>query len=263
MRFPPLKQSGADPPDNVAEEMLKSDVILVVTSRSLTHSPVTTKAAKKGTRVGTHTTKVDSYVRAVVDAAILRERGDRLIEVLNSAPHGMLHLTTAKGTDLEVPLGNRMFRNWAGDLRRPGAIENIPAGEVLIAPPEGLANGRVVSDLILPSWASGKPPYVMDVREGRLVSCEQDEELIRKYKARPDRDLLCEVAFGTNHAAWKGSRCIMEAEKTLGTGHVAFGSNVDFGGANQTDVHMDFLFDKVTATLNGQAIIKDGEFCFS
>jgi leucyl aminopeptidase (aminopeptidase T) len=105
-------------------------------------------------------------------------------------------------------------------------------------------------------------PYVMQVREGRLMECPQDPELIRKYKEIPGRDLLCEVAFGTNHAANKNAECIMEVEKVLGTAHVAFGSNVDFGGANQSDVHMDFVFDKITLTLDGKTIIDKGEHCY-
>lgn len=260
--FPPLIQSGMDPPDNIVDAMLRADVVLIVTSRSLTHAAATMRAVENGARIGTHTKFVDSYVRAVTDASLLKSRGDKLAELLNSQPGGTLHLTTQEGTDLTVPLGSRKFLNWAGDLRRRGTVENIPAGEVLIAPPEGQSHGRIVVNLLLPSWASGTLPYVVEVREGRLVSCPEDPELLTKYKARPDRDLLCEVAFGTNHAAWKEARCLMEVEKTLGTGHVAFGSNVDFGGANQSDVHMDFVFDRVTATLNGQTLIDHGRFCF-
>ena len=94
------------------------------------------------------------------------------------------------------------------------------------------------------------------------MDCPQDPELVRKYKAKPDRDLFCEVGFGTNHAASRYGNCTMEVEKAIGTAHIAFGSNVDLGGVNQSDVHMDFIFDKVTAVLNGKTIIDRGEFCF-
>ena len=259
IRFEPLKQSGLDPPAKIVQAMLRADVVLIFTSRSLTHARATIRALGNGARIGTHTRHVDTYLRAVVDAAILKQRGDELADVLNAQPGGTLHLTTQEGTDLTVPMGDRTFRNWAGDIRQPGRVENIPAGEVCIAPPEAKAEGRVVVNLLLPSWAEGTLPYVMEVRQGRLMQCPQDPELIRKYKAKPGRDLLCEVAFGTNHAASKNADCIMEVEKALGTAHVAFGSNVDLGGDNQSDVHMDFVFDKVTATLNGQTIIDCGK----
>ena len=154
------------------------------------------------------------------------------------------------------PAGNTLI-NENGEF----TVENVPPGEVLIAPPEGLAEGRIVVDLRLPSWASQSLPYVMDVRDGRLMTCPQDPLLVERYKARPDRDLLCEAAFGTNHLASKCGPCVMEVEKALGTGHVAFGSNTNFGGANQSDVHMDFIFDNVTVALDGRQLIDRGRLC--
>lgn len=261
MRFSPLRRSGMDPPSDIVNLMWQADVLLIVTSRSLTHAAATIKALKRGTRIGTHTNYPESYVRAVLPPRLLKERGDRLMKVLNARPNGVLHLSSKEGTDLTVPLGDRKFVNWYGNITGPGTVENVPGSEVMIAPPEGKADGTIFVNLKLPSWASGTLPYVLEVREGRLMSCPQDEQLIRKYKARPKRDLLCEVGIGTNPKANKHAQCLMEVEKTLGTAHIAFGSNVDFGGANQTDVHMDFPFDNVTITLNGQTIMDYGKLC--
>ena len=263
LQFPPLYQSGINPPANVIEAMHKADVILICTGRSLTHSAATVGAIEKGKRIGTHTNKVESYVRAVKDLEGVKKRGDRFCAILNARSNRTLHLTTAKGTDLTVPTGSRRFLNWAGDMRtREGKVENIPGGEIMIAPPEGTGDGILYVDLYVSTWASGKPPYDMVIEAGRLVKCPQDPELVAKYNAKPGRNVLAEVAFGTNHAASKDAECSMEIEKTLGTAHVALGSNVDFGGANQTDVHMDFMFDEVTLEMDGEVLIRDGEQLF-
>jgi leucyl aminopeptidase (aminopeptidase T) len=242
--------------------MQEADVILVATRRSITHSAATVRARRGGARVGTHTPFVESYARCVGDADEIHAVGERLARALNDrARGGLLHVTTREGTYLRVPLGDRPFFNWAARIHDAGTVENVPGGEVINAPPEGRAEGRIHVNLKLPSWASATLPYDMEVREGRLVACPQDPLLIERYKARPDRDLLCEIAFGTSHLADRHGPCIMEVEKTLGTGHVAFGSNVSFGGANQSDVHMDFIFDRVTASLDGRTIIEDGKMC--
>ena len=132
----------------------------------------------------------------------------------------------------------------------------------MIAPPEGTGEGSVFVDLWIPTWASGELPYELEAADGRLVSCPQDTGLVDKFNAVPGRNVLAEIGLGTNQAARRDSRCGMEVEKAIGTAHVAFGSNVDFGGANQSDVHMDFMFDKVTLKLGDRIIIDNGTPCF-
>ena len=179
LRFPPLERSGLDPPQSAIDAMLEADVILVVTSRSLTHSAAMVRAIRNGARAGTHTNRVDSYVRAVRDPLIMQERGDQLIETLNAEPDSVVHLTSDAGTNLTIPLGNRKFRNMAGYglVRRDpaathGAVDNIPGGEVCIAPMEGQAHGVMHIDLLLPSWAAPSPASRPACQSSSPASCQ-------------------------------------------------------------------------------------------
>ena len=53
---------------------------------------------------------------------------------------------------------------------------------------------------------------------------------------------------------------ILEDEKAYHTVHIAFGTNVGFGGANQADCHMDGVIRNPTLYLDDILVMKDGEF---
>ena len=42
--------------------------------------------------------------------------------------------------------------------------------------------------------------------------------------------------------------------------HIAFGTNTSFGGENKADCHMDGIILKPTLYLDGQLVIREGEF---
>lgn len=56
---------------------------------------------------------------------------------------------------------------------------------------------------------------------------------------------LCELGIGTNYAA-RLIGVILEDEKAYQTVHIAFGTNVGFGGNNQADCHMDGIIKNPT-----------------
>lgn len=49
---------------------------------------------------------------------------------------------------------------------------------------------------------------------------------------------LCELGIGTNYAA-RLTGVILEDEKAYQTVHIAFGTNIGFGGTNKADCHID------------------------
>ena len=53
---------------------------------------------------------------------------------------------------------------------------------------------------------------------------------------------------------------ILEDEQAYHTVHIAFGTNVGFGGANQADCHMDGVIRNPTLYLDDTLVLKDGEF---
>ncbi|MDH5437875.1 MAG: aminopeptidase [Candidatus Bathyarchaeota archaeon] len=74
-----------------------------------------------------------------------------------------------------------------------------------------------------------------------------------------------EFAFGINPKA-RFVEEFLEAEKILGTIHIAFGNNTDMlGGRNPSKNHMDFLVSKPTVKVTKKSgetitVLKDGRF---
>ena len=79
------------------------------------------------------------------------------------------------------------------------------------------------------------------------------------FQAQAFTGLKEQLGIGTNE---KAVLCgiILEDEKVYGTVHIAFGTNVSFGGTVKADCHMDGIILKPDLYLDDQLIIKAGEF---
>jgi len=97
----------------------------------------------------------------------------------------------------------------------------------------------------------------------------QDDKVLRSVEDSLKTDSLAnivgEFAFGINPRA-RFVEEFLEAEKILGTIHVAFGNNSDMpGGKNQSSNHMDFLISKPTVKIvnndnSALDVLVDGTF---
>jgi len=106
-------------------------------------------------------------------------------------------------------------------------------------------------------------PIRITISRGRALSIEGGgaERILAALDAtgHPDADTLAELAFGLNpEAIIRG--VIVEDEGLAGTGHVALGSNVFFGGTSTAPIHLDFVYRRPTLTLDGVVVIQDGAF---
>ena len=85
-------------------------------------------------------------------------------------------------------------------------------------------------------WAPLKkltPPVVVRIKEGLAGEVKGDREYVRQLHEQFERDPrtrnIAEVGIGTNDKARRFEN-ILEAEKILGTVHVALGDNSTIGG---------------------------------
>lgn len=103
-------------------------------------------------------------------------------------------------------------------------------------------------------------PLYVKVENGKLkeIRGKRSEEL-SVLLANERNATLGELGIGTNE---KAVLCgiILEDEKVYGTVHIAFGTNVSFGGTVKADCHMDGIILKPDLYLDDQLIIKAGEF---
>jgi leucyl aminopeptidase (aminopeptidase T) len=73
-----------------------------------------------------------------------------------------------------------------------------------------------------------------------------------------DGRAIAELGIGVNPGARVNGINILD-EKALGTVHVAFGTNVSFGGVNAAAVHVDAILLKPTVSLDDEPFIRDGD----
>jgi len=100
----------------------------------------------------------------------------------------------------------------------------------------------------------------MTFEKGKLVGFtgEGIAEVIETVGDDPTARIIGEFGIGTN----KGARIcpnMLEAEKAFGTVHFAIGDSYGIG-KNKSKFHFDALVDKVTITVRGKVIARNGKF---
>jgi leucyl aminopeptidase (aminopeptidase T) len=198
----------------------------------------------------------------------MQAHAQQLMRTLEGAV--MVQITNPKGTDLTLVVKGREFYtdtklNW-----ETMKWMNLPTGEVIVAPVEDLLNGTLVCDMAV--GGIGKLRAQLDVvaENGKVknVTCQDTDQLRRiKETFATDQwsDIVGEFAFGINPKARFVDE-FLEAEKMLGTVHVAFGANLDMpGGKNASKNHMDILVSEPTVKVtkeNGETftVLENGKY---
>lgn len=225
--------------------MLAPNAILAVTHFSTSHTAFRRLLCRTGARYASMPLFEEDLLRKDgpldVDQTALATRTRTLAENLRTARR--IHITTPIGTDLHLDVEGRTFLPDDGDLRAPGAFGNLPAGEVYIAPLEGTAEGRIAL----------KPNVILTIEKGRIVSIDGPSVLDALFKEHPEYFFLAELGIGTNDRASRVDN-VLEAEKILGTVHIAFGDNSSFGGTQQIPYHADHVLFDPTVVVDGTTL---------
>jgi leucyl aminopeptidase (aminopeptidase T) len=250
---------AAEPPATVAEAMAAADVVLAPTVQSLSHTAARKRATEEGVRIATLPGVTEEMLARVMSADMegLRRKGAAVAEALGSASEA--RLTCANGSDLTLDLAGRKAIADAGDLSERSAFGNLPCGEGYIAPAGG--HGTLVIDGSLAGVGRVEEPVELVVEGGHLTSARGGQgmtfmELLTAHGE--DGTNVAELGIGTNEKA-KLTGNILEDEKILGTGHVAFGASAAIGGTVQVPVHLDCVVMKPTVELDGEPIVREGE----
>ncbi|MDD5563135.1 MAG: aminopeptidase [Thermoanaerobaculaceae bacterium] len=258
--------NGEEPPAPAPAAMAGSDAVIAVTSRSITHTAARRAATAAGARVATMPGITEAcLVRTMnADYGAIAERTRRVTELLTRARTA--RLTTAAGTDLELPIAGIAAIASTGLIREPGQWGNLPSGEAYLRPEEGKAEGVLVVDGALAGIGTVGEPVRITVHAGLAVEVSGGEEaaafaaMLAKVGA-PGRN-VAELGVGTNDRAVL-TGMILEDEKILGTVHVAFGNNASMGGSVDVPFHVDGIVLKPTLTLDGEPLLLEGRPLFT
>jgi aminopeptidase len=198
----------------------------------------------------------------------IQGHAERLIHALEKTV--TVEIRNPAGTNLTLSAKNRRFVTDTKLYRETMKWINLPTGEVYVAPVEDSLNGKLVCDMAIGGIGKLRKPVEVTAKDGRVESVfSEDKDHLRRVKETFQTDdwsdVVGEFAFGINPKA-RFVQEFLEAEKMLGTIHVAFGDNTDMpGGKNPSKNHMDLLISDPTVTVtkeNGEKVTILHRGCF-
>lgn len=266
--YPSVGRHGAELGTDVAEKLRTADVLIAITSYSLSHTEARDGATKAGVRIASMPLfLVNMFYPGgpmAADYTKVKEETERLVKLITGVKE--VTIKTPAGTHITFSLKGRSGRVDAGIFTEKGAWGNLPSGEAYIAPVEGSAEGIVVVEK---EWYAGltenmtlvfKGGEVVDVVGGDKVGDEFRELLKPRVNEEPykSRRNFAELGIGTNPYARRPDN-ILEAEKIKGTAHVAVGDNSHMGGKVSADLHQDFVLPSPDLYVDGKTVMKGGK----
>lgn len=265
--YPMVARSGAEPGEEVARRMRGADVVIAITTHSLSHTDARVEACQAGARIAS----MPGFLAEMfypggpmaADYECIAEETEPLAQMLTQAKKATVR--SRAGTDISFSLAGRRGGADTGLFHEKGSFGNLPAGEAYIAPCEGTGNGRVVVEK---GWFRGlKEDMVLTFQNGLVTEVQGGgevggmlKELLglgkdgEEHRARRN---LAELGVGTNPNA-RSTESVLEAEKIRGTVHIAIGDNAHIGGTVSADLHWDFVIPHADLILDGKQIMRDG-----
>ena len=177
---------------------------------------------------------------------------ENLIRDLNETVK--IEITNPSGTQISMNVkGRPFFTDTIIDWKTLNWM-NLPTGEVIVAPVEDSMEGTLICDMAVGGIGPVTTPVEIAVKNGKVQNVlSKDAQVSKRVKeslATDERaNIVGEFAFGINPKA-RFVEEFLEAEKILGTTHIAFGNNADMpGGKNPSKNHMDLLISKPTVKI--------------
>ena len=240
--------------------MKAADVVICPMKTSITHTRAKIEAAEAGARIATMpgiTEEMFAMGAMTADYSRVMALTEQVTDLLTNANTARIE---KDGHVLTLDLRGRRGVSSHGVYREKGQAGNLPSGESYIAPIETGANGTMVIDGSMVGIGLLEQPLEVKVKNGILQSIQGKEaEKLEILLRNRNNATLCELGIGTNYAA-RLIGIILEDEKAYQTVHIAFGTNVGFGGNNQADCHMDGIIKNPTLYLDDKLVMLDGIF---
>jgi leucyl aminopeptidase (aminopeptidase T) len=263
--FPPTGTHGAQVPKSVVGAAAQSDVLIMPTSWSMTHTDARIEAIKNGSRVCTMCEVTED---CLCTGGILGdfEENDRLGRQLGKIIEKgkQIRMTSKAGTDLTAEISGRPISYETGIFKEPGQFAALPNSEINIPPIEGTSNGIIVGNVRLMGYGIiREEPVTIEVENGNVVNIKGKnaaEYLKNTLKSFNDKSAynLAEFAVGLNPASRSYATNLEDLGK-LGFGHHGIGSNYAFGGKVVAPCHIDIIYSEASLEIDGNLILDNGK----
>jgi len=180
--MPTMQRNGQEPPTKVAKKMLGFDVVIMTTTKSLSHTNARKNASKKGTRIASMPGITEEIMERTMlaDYEKIKKLTNRLADRIDKA--SKVRVITDKGTDISMDIkGKKCHGRSGGIFIKKGEWGNLPEGEACLAPNEGTTNGVFVVDASILNSKVKKPLKVI-VKGGYAVSFEGEQSDIKRLR---------------------------------------------------------------------------------
>jgi leucyl aminopeptidase (aminopeptidase T) len=263
-----LGRDGVNLGREMEERMMAANVVLAITTYSLSHTDARENANKAGTRIASMPLFLPEmfYAKGPMSADYrkIKKESGKIADLITESNEA--RIKSRAGTDLSLSLQGRKGQMDVGILTEKGTWGNLPAGEAYCTPLEGTTEGKAVvpkgwfTDLDESMVLTFKHGEVASIEGGGMVG-EKFSKLLslgnsnEPYRSRRN---VAELGIGTNPYAKRPDN-VLEAEKIRGTVHVAIGDNFHMGGAVKADMHEDFVIPSPTLMLDNKLVMKNGK----
>jgi 2,5-dihydroxypyridine 5,6-dioxygenase len=256
----------------VVAALAASTLVIDCTVEGLQHAPELPTILKGGARVlvisNEHPEILERCLPQAGDEAQAREAMRRM----KSAK--AMHVTSNAGTDLRIDLANARVGGVWGYSSKPGSLTHWPGGIVLAFPAAGSVNGRLVmdkGDVNLTFKRYLEDAVTLDIENDHVTHVGGDNfdaELMRNYYAAwgdANAYAVSHVGWGLNRLARWDAMLFYDKADFNGTELRAVAGNFLYStGANEvagrhTLGHFDLPLRNCTVTLDGEAVVRNGQ----
>ena len=266
-KIPLMTSHGQEPPPSVAQDMLRSTLILAVTKFSMAHTQARLNSRDFGAR---YLSLPDYSVGLLASPCIfgvnvsqLAQMG-RLAAVLSGG--SILKVTSSTGTNLDIDISGRLANNCPGIVSKPGDLGSPPDMEVNICPVENKSNGRIVVDGSVTHDRIGllRESISLEINAGQIIGMSGSQDILDALRlifeaANSDRAYtLAELGVGFNEKASLCGQMLVD-EGAADCLHFGFGANHTVGGENNVSFHIDFVMRNGSVLLDGKTVIEHGK----
>ena len=266
--YPSVGKHGTYPGMEAEERMKAANVVVAITTCSLSHTDAREHATQAGARVASMPMFLpEMFYRGgpmATDYEKIAIETKKIADVISQTNEA--NIKSKAGTDFTFSLKGRKGMSDAGIFTEKGTWGNLPSGEAYCAPVEGTANGKVV---VQKGWYPDlRENMVITFKNGKVVEVDGGGEVGKRFRellafGKEEQPYLsrrnyAELGIGTNPNAKRPDN-VLEAEKIRGTVHVAIGDNSHMGGAVRTDIHEDFVIPSATLTFDNRVVMRNGK----
>ena len=262
-----LVQKG-DVIENMADIFSKEDIIIGATDFSFITTNAIRTAVKKGARFlslplscsdGTSLLEND-FIQ--MNPRTTQRDARRLISGMKNGK--LVHITTAKGTDLYFDIEGRKPGYFNGKADRKGLIGSS-SFEVFVAPNEDETRGVLYLDASFGYIGLVENTVKIVFENGRIKSAHSkgnDATRLMNYIESFNSQNMYkpgELGIGLNRISKTRGVSYIEDESAFHTFHIGMGRNFGLGGKQDAAGHFDIVTNNPTISVDGKTIMKDGE----